>query len=269
MTKPDCPEAVIGEGNVPRHVAIIMDGNGRWAQQRHKRRSAGHRAGARSVRSIIEETYRRGIQYLTVFAFSSENWNRPAEEVSTLMELFLRALRREVKELNENGVCLRFIGSREGFSAALRDEMQNAEQLTQSNHKLQAFIAVGYGGRWDLTQAARRLAQEAVSGAINAEDIDESALGHYLSLAGVPDPDLLIRTGGEQRISNFLLWQMAYTELYFCETLWPDFDVAEYNRALQWYAGRQRRFGEVPATQPAGDTARRGQATSQTGGNTC
>lgn len=232
--------------SLPQHVAIIMDGNGRWAQQRHRPRTFGHRAGARSVRSIIEETHRLGIRYLTVFAFSSENWNRPQEEVSTLMELFLRALRKEVKELNENGVRLRFLGDRSGFAQVLLDEMEKAEQLTQANTVLQAFIAVGYGGHWDITQAAISLAKAAQKGVLNADEITEQDLAAHLSLAGIPDPDLLIRTGGEKRISNFLLWQLAYAELYFCDTLWPDFDVNEYGKALQWFAGRERRFGGVP-----------------------
>ncbi len=250
-----------GEENtssLPQHVAIIMDGNGRWAQQRHRPRSFGHRAGARSVRSIIEETHRRGIRYLTVFAFSSENWNRPKEEVSTLMELFLRALRKEVAELHANGVRLSFIGDRRGFSQALCDEMAQAESLTQNNTVLQAFVAVGYGGRWDITEAAARLAQAVQQGELEPADITEDRLAGQLSLAAVPDPDLLIRTGGEKRISNFLLWQLAYAELYFCDTLWPDFNVAEYNKALQWFAGRERRFGAVPESSP--DNTIKGQA---------
>lgn len=253
------PGKLTDSNNLPQHVAIIMDGNGRWAQKRRKMRSAGHRAGARSVRSIIEETHRKGIKYLTVFAFSSENWNRPADEVSTLMELFLRALRREVNELNANGVRLRFLGDRSGFANALCDEMQKAEVLTEANDKLNAFIAVGYGGRWDISQATRQVAEAVQRGELQPEEINEATVGQYLSLAGVPEPDLLIRTGGEQRISNFLLWQMAYTELYFCDTLWPDFDVAQYNEALHWFAGRERRFGEVPAVDsvaPAGALSR-------------
>lgn len=223
-----------------------MDGNGRWAQQRNKQRTAGHRAGARSVRAIIEETHRQGIPYITVFAFSSENWNRPASEVSTLMDLFMRALRREVKELHENGVRLRFIGDRSAFSASLQEEMRQAEELTAANRMLQAQVAMGYGGRWDILQAARRLASQSQEGKCRPEAIDEVQFSAALSLGDTPDPDLLIRTGGERRISNFMLWQMAYTELYFTDVLWPDFSAKEYREALQWFASRQRRFGGVP-----------------------
>lgn len=225
-----------------------MDGNGRWAQQRNKQRTAGHRAGARSVRAIIEETHRQGIPYLTVFAFSSENWNRPASEVSTLMDLFMRALRREVNELHANGVRLRFIGDHSAFSPALQAEMQQAESITAGNRTLQAQVAMGYGGRWDILQAAQQLAAEVAAGQSGAKAIDEDAFGKLLSLGDIPDPDLLIRTGGERRISNFMLWQMAYTELYFTDVLWPDFTATEYQQALQWFASRQRRFGAVPET---------------------
>ncbi|MGB1580468.1 MAG: polyprenyl diphosphate synthase [Nevskiales bacterium] len=241
----------LASGEQPKHVAIIMDGNGRWAQQRNKKRTAGHRAGARSVRSIIEETYRQGIPYLTVFAFSSENWKRPADEVSTLMDLFMRALRREVKELHENGVRLRFIGDRSQFASALQNEMREAEALTANNSKLYAQVAMGYGGRWDIIEAARRFASEVKAGSQEVDGLDEAGFSSLLSLGDSPDPDLLIRTGGESRISNFMLWQMAYTELYFTEVLWPDFSVTEYRKALAWFAGRQRRFGAVPDADSA------------------
>ncbi|MDX1497027.1 MAG: polyprenyl diphosphate synthase [Salinisphaeraceae bacterium] len=242
----------IASKETPNHVAIIMDGNGRWAQQRNKKRTAGHRAGARSVRSIIEETYRQGIPYLTVFAFSSENWKRPADEVSTLMDLFMRALRREIKELHENGVRLRFIGNRSDFAPALQYEMQQAEALTGKNDRLFAQVAMGYGGRWDIVEAAKRFAEQVKTGEQEAQSLNEADFSSLLSLGDCPDPDLLIRTGGESRISNFMLWQMAYTELYFTEVLWPDFSGVEYQKALAWFASRQRRFGAVLDGDQAG-----------------
>ena len=231
---------------VPRHLAVIMDGNGRWAQKRLLPRPAGHRAGVKSTRLLVENAARRGVSVLTVFAFSSENWKRPADEVGVLMELFLRSLNKEVAELHENGIRIRFIGEREAFSLALREEMQRAETLTAANTRLQFIVAVSYGGRWDIVQSARTLAERAGRGELRAEDIDEATFADGLSLAGLPEPDLLVRTGGESRVSNFLMWHFAYTELYFCETLWPDFDEASLDRALAWYASRQRRFGKVP-----------------------
>ncbi len=238
--------------SLPVHVAIIMDGNGRWAQLRGKGRSAGHRAGGKTVRLIIEAAYRQNIAHLTLFAFSSENWQRPQNEVDLLMELFMRSLRKEINELHDNDVKVNFIGERSDFAPALQKAMQDAEQLTQGNHKLTVNIAVGYGGRWDITQACRRLAEDVRSGKLEPCNINEQEITNRLSLfdkvsgENSPDPDLLIRTGGEQRISNFLLWQMAYTELYFCDTLWPDFNENGFKAALQWFAKRQRRFGSVP-----------------------
>ncbi len=234
---------------VPRHLAVIMDGNGRWAQQRLLPRTAGHRAGVKSTRLLVENAARRGVSVLTVFAFSSENWNRPADEVGVLMDLFLRSLGKEVAELHENGIRIRFIGDRDPFPPTLRDEMSRAEALTVGNTRLEFIVAVGYGGRWDIVQGVRRLLAQATSGEIRPEDVTESSFSGYLSLAGVPEPDLLVRTGGESRISNFLMWHFAYTELYFSDTLWPDFDEAALDRALAWYAGRQRRFGTVPGLQ--------------------
>jgi undecaprenyl diphosphate synthase len=231
---------------VPRHLAVIMDGNGRWAQKRLLPRTAGHRAGVKSTRLLVENAARRGVSVLTVFAFSSENWKRPADEVGVLMDLFLRSLNKEVAELHENGIRMRFIGDREAFSSALREEMHRAEALTAANTRLQFIVAVGYGGRWDIVQSARLLAERVDRGELRPEDISEEAFADGLSLAGLPEPDLLIRTGGESRVSNFLMWHFAYTELYFCETLWPDFDEASLDRALAWYASRQRRFGKVP-----------------------
>ncbi|MDE1886843.1 MAG: di-trans,poly-cis-decaprenylcistransferase [Gammaproteobacteria bacterium] len=239
--------------SLPRHVAVIMDGNGRWAQRRLLPRQAGHRAGLTAVRRLIEGCVQRGIGALTLFAFSSENWQRPQGEVGSLMGLFVNALESEVAELHKNQVCIRFIGARAQFSAALQQGMRASEQLTAGNDGLVLNIAAGYGGRWDLVQAARHLATEAVDGRLRVEELDEQQVSNSLALAGLPDPDLFIRTGGEQRISNFLLWNLAYTELYFTELLWPDFDAAALQAALSWFAQRQRRFGRTPEqTRDAG-----------------
>jgi undecaprenyl diphosphate synthase len=232
---------------LPRHVAIIMDGNGRWAQARGQMRHTGHKAGLGPVRMAVEACATLGIEVLTLFAFSSENWQRPADEVGRLMDLFMEALEREAAELNTKGVRVRFIGDRRSLSVRLQTRLNETEDLTRRNQKLQLMIAVGYGGRWDIAQAARALARRCASGALSAEAIDESALQRELALGELPDPDLFIRTGGERRISNFLLWNLAYTELYFCDTLWPDFDRAEFDRALEFFANRQRRFGLTDA----------------------
>jgi undecaprenyl diphosphate synthase len=230
---------------VPRHVAVIMDGNGRWAEQRSLPRAAGHRAGTKAVRTTIEESVRNGVGALTLFAFSSENWRRPAGEVGLLMQLFLESLDREVAELDANGVRIRFIGDRARLAPALTERMAAAEARTAARDRLDLVVAVAYGGRWDLVQAARRLAAETAEGRRRAADIDEDALGGCLANAGRPPPDLFIRTGGERRISNFLLWDLAYTELWFTDTLWPDFDAARYAEALADFSGRQRRYGRV------------------------
>jgi undecaprenyl diphosphate synthase len=232
---------------LPRHVAIIMDGNGRWAEQRRQPRSLGHRAGQKAVRQTIEHCLRRGIGALTLFAFSSENWQRPENEVSALMTLFLRALDKEVDELDANGVRLRFIGDLERFEPALRKRMQSAQSRTEGNADLVVNVAVNYGGRWDIARAARMLAADAVRGEIDPASIDETLLDSRVCLADLPPPDLFIRTGGERRISNFLLWQLAYTELYFTDTLWPDMDAACLDAALEDFAGRQRRYGRTGA----------------------
>jgi undecaprenyl diphosphate synthase len=234
-----------GQGLVPRHVAVIMDGNGRWAEQRSLPRAAGHRAGTRAVRNIIEESVRHGVGALTLFAFSSENWQRPAGEVGVLMQLFLEALDREVAELDANGVRLRFIGDRTRLARPLTERMAAAEERTAGRSRLDLVVAVAYGGRWDLVQAARRLADDAVAGRREASSIDEETLAACLATAGRPAPDLFIRTGGERRVSNFLLWDLAYTELWFTDTLWPDFDAASYAAALADFSGRQRRYGLV------------------------
>jgi undecaprenyl diphosphate synthase len=233
--------------SIPQHIAIIMDGNGRWAEARGMPRHAGHKEGVRPVRLCIEECARRGVKALTMFAFSSENWQRPSVEVSSLMQLFVEAMDREVADLHKNKVRLRFIGDRHALSVKLQARMAASETLTASNPGLNLQIAVSYGGRWDIVQAARRLASEVASGALRADGIDDETFARALSLHGVPDPDLFIRTGGDHRISNFLLWNLAYTELHFCETLWPDFDVPHLENALRAFAARERRFGQTGA----------------------
>lgn len=234
-------------GPPPRHVAIIMDGNGRWASRRGHARTTGHRAGARSTRAVVEAASDLGIEILTLFAFSSENWKRPTTEVRVLMDLFLRTIRREVAALRKNGVRLRFIGDRSRFSQALCNDMQRAEELTAGNNKLDLLVAIDYGGRWDIVQAARKLAEKCAQGELAPADIDEAQFAKGLSLTGYPAPDLFIRTGAERRISNFLLWDLAYTEFYFCDTLWPDFNGQTLTEAVDWYGGRERRFGQVSA----------------------
>lgn len=231
--------------NIPVHVAVIMDGNGRWARRRALPRHAGHRSGVRSVRETVETAAKRGVKYLTLFAFSSENWNRPREEVSKLMSLFLEALQREVDDLHRNNVRLEFIGAREQLAAGLLEKIESAEAQTRDNSGLRLQVAVAYGGRWDLVNAARRLAARVADGELAVEQINDAAMAAELQLAGLPDPDLLIRTGGEQRVSNFLLWNLAYAELWFCDTLWPDFGDGQFDEALAFYAKRQRRYGHT------------------------
>ena len=228
---------------LPRHVAIVMDGNGRWARKRLLPRHAGHRAGAESVRKVVETCGRRGVEVLTLFAFSSENWKRPKEEVGVLMELFLRTLEKEKDRLHKNNVRVRVIGERTRLNSTLQERIAAAEAQTASNTGLTLVVAASYGGRWDIAQAARRLAKDVRDGRMDVEAIDENAFDQYVCLSDLPTPDLFIRTGGEHRISNFLLWQLAYSELYFTETLWPDFGESEFQRALDAFAGRQRRFG--------------------------
>lgn len=220
-----------------------MDGNGRWAVQRRMPRTAGHRAGVKSVRAVVEESVRQGVGALTLFAFSSENWRRPRTEVTLLMELFMSTLRTEINRLCENGVCLRVIGDRTALSEKLQERITEAEQATRDNQSMRLQIAANYGGRWDITQAARRLVADAREGRIALEDIDEQLFSSRLSFPDLPDPDFFIRTGGEQRISNFVLWQSAYSELYFSDLMWPDFDAEAYREALAEFSRRQRRFG--------------------------
>ena len=230
---------------IPRHVAIIMDGNGRWARRRALPRHAGHRAGVKSVRAVVEHSARLGIQHLTLFAFSSENWRRPDDEVSKLMSLFVEALQREVEELHRNKVKLEFVGDRSRLSKSLARMMADAEAATAANDGLHLIVAVAYGGRWDIVEAAKRCARRAADGEIEAESIDEAMLAGEMQLGGLPDPDLLIRTGGEQRVSNFLLWNFAYSELWFCDTLWPDFREKDLDLAVDFFARRQRRYGHT------------------------
>jgi undecaprenyl diphosphate synthase len=228
---------------LPRHVAIIMDGNGRWAKAQGVPRAAGHRAGLKPTRMAIQECARRGIEALTLFAFSSENWNRPPDEVSSLMNLFVDSLDREIDELHANRVRVRFIGDRKQLAVRLQARIAAAEQRTGANDGLKLQIAMSYGGRWDIVQAAQELARQCSSGSIRAADIDETLFAAQLQLAGVPETDLMVRTGGEQRISNFLLWHAAYAELYFSPVLWPEFDAAALEAALAFFASRERRFG--------------------------
>jgi undecaprenyl diphosphate synthase len=243
MTKASAQTAA----GAPRHIAIVMDGNGRWAKRRFMPRIAGHRQGVESLRRCIRACVARGVQVLTVFAFSSENWSRPEDEVSGLMDLLGKALAREVPELQQGGVRLRFVGERQPLSERLRHELAQAEAATAGNTRLVLNVCLNYGGRWDIVQAMRRLLIARPELAAKPEGIDESCLEPYLAMAGTPEPDLFIRTGGEQRISNFLLWQLAYTELYFTDTFWPDFDAAALDAAFASYRSRERRFGRTSA----------------------
>jgi len=231
---------------LPVHVAIIMDGNGRWAKLRGEPRNKGHRQGVKSVKNIVKACISKGVSTLTLFAFSSENWKRPRTEVSLLMELFLTALGSELRELDKNGVRLRFIGDRSDIPAKVQRAMENAETQTADNQKLTLVIAVSYGGQWDIKQSVQQIARRIESGELTSEEINEHHIADNLSTVEIPAPDLFIRTGGERRISNFLLWQLAYTELYFTDTLWPDFDDQAFSEALDDYAKRQRRYGMTP-----------------------
>jgi undecaprenyl diphosphate synthase len=224
---------------------MIMDGNGRWAQKRFMPRAIGHKAGVKAVRKIVEYCASHEIEVLTLFAFSSENWRRPEAEVSLLMELFMVALQREIDKLHRNNICLRFIGDRTAFSEKLQQKMSEGETKTQGNTALTLVVAANYGGHWDMCQAFNNVVEKMNSGEINREAISEQLIEQYLSTAGLPDPDLFIRTGGEQRVSNFMLWQLAYTEMYFTPTLWPDFDQNILKDAIKSFKSRQRRFGHT------------------------
>jgi undecaprenyl diphosphate synthase len=243
-----------GHGAVPRHIAVIMDGNGRWAKQRHLPRFAGHKRGLEAVRATVQACAERGVQFLTLFAFSSENWRRPPEEVALLMQLFHGALTNEVEKLHRNGIRLRVVGDLGRFDARLRSLVEQGERLTSSNARMTLTIAANYGGRWDILQAVSRLLRERPETA--QQGISEAELAPYLAMSYAPEPDLFIRTGGEQRVSNFLLWQLAYSELYFTDTLWPEFDAAALDAAIASYAARERRFGR---TSEQVDTAKRAQ----------
>lgn len=248
LAVPEVPET-------PRHVAIIMDGNGRWAKHMHLPRFAGHQRGVEAVRVAIKACADRGIGYLTLFAFSSENWRRPAEEVALLMELFTGALTREVVKLHRNGVRLRVVGDLRRFDGRIQSLIADAETKTADNTRLTLTIAANYGGRWDILNALGRLIREKPE--IAANPISETDLAPYLSMSYAPEPDLFIRTGGEHRISNFLLWQLAYTELYFTDALWPDFNAHALDEAIAWYRGRERRFGRTSEQLEANQRSRR------------
>jgi undecaprenyl diphosphate synthase len=241
------PKDLPSNGDVPNHVAIIMDGNGRWAEARGEPRRVGHRAGVASVRSTIEESIRQGVKVLTLFAFSSENWHRPQTEVNFLLELFLNALQREVKRMRSNDIRLRVIGDVSTFPEKLQRRIRESEQATEHNSRLILQVAASYGGRWDIVQATRRLAEAVQRGELEPQQIDEKVFAEATTMAGVPDADLFIRTGGDLRLSNFLLWHSAYSELYFTSVLWPDFGVDAYREALSTFARRHRRFGRTGA----------------------
>ena len=253
LVVPEAPE-------MPRHVAVIMDGNGRWAKRRHLPRFAGHQRGVEAVRTAVKCCVDRGIGYLTLFAFSSENWRRPAEEVALLMELFTGALTKEVVKMHRNGVRLRVIGDLGRFNGRIQTLITEAEKMTAGNERLTLTIAANYGGRWDMLQALGRMIRDRPDAA--GAEIAEADLAPYLSMAYAPEPDLFIRTGGEHRISNFLLWQLAYTELYFTDALWPDFGAESLDEAIAWYSGRERRFGRTSEQVEAGKGLRKSAGSS-------
>jgi undecaprenyl diphosphate synthase len=232
-------------GQPPRHVAIIMDGNNRWAKKRFMPGVAGHKAGVDAVRAVVELSVKQGIEVLTLFAFSSENWRRPEDEVSALMQLFVMALQREVKKLHRNNIRLRIMGDVSGFSPQLQKLIREAEEQTAGNSAMTLVVAANYGGQWDIAQAAKRLAADVLKGDLTLDDVNEQTFHQYTWLSDLPAPDLMIRTGGEQRISNFMLWQTAYSEFYFSDAFWPDFKEEEYTRALVDFAKRTRRFGRT------------------------
>ena len=245
MTGTVSAEIPVSADSRPRHVAIIMDGNNRWAKARQLKGVAGHKAGVDAVKSVVESCAREGIEVLTLFAFSSENWRRPKDEVSALMKLFVFALEREVRKLHRNDICLRIIGDRSAFNSTLQELMAKAEQLTCNNTGMTLVIAANYGGHWDIAQATRQVAEQVKAGQLQPSDITDDLIQKHLSIGDLPMPDLMIRTAGEQRISNFMLWHLAYTELYFSPVFWPDFKKGEMRKALEAYAGRQRRFGQT------------------------
>lgn len=233
------------ETALPRHIAVVMDGNGRWARQRDLPRAEGHLRGAETARLMVEQSVRHQIPYLTLFAFSSENWRRPQQEVELLMELFTQRLEVECPALMEQGIALRVVGNRSRFPLPLQKMIEQVEAATAAGKRLSLQIAADYGGRWDIAQAAKKIADLVAEGRLDRDQISEETIASMLALSPIPDPDLLIRTGGEKRVSNFLLWQLAYAELYFTDTCWPDFDAAELEKALLWYGQRARRFGQT------------------------
>ncbi len=230
---------------LPKHIAVVMDGNGRWAKARFLPRTAGHKAGVKSVQKLIEQCVQHKIQALTLFAFSSENWERPSDEVQTLMDLFLTHLEKEVPTFQKHNIQFRLIGDRLRFSEELQARIDEAERLTKEHTGLTLVIAASYGGRWDITEAAKTLTRKVIAGELSLDNVDERTLGQYVCLADLPEPDLFIRTSGEQRMSNYLLWQLAYAELYFTEVLWPDFSEEHFDAAIKFFQQRERRFGKV------------------------
>lgn len=231
--------------NIPAHVAIILDGNGRWAKKRMMPRQYGHAKGAQVVEQICEDAYNLGIQYLTVYAFSTENWNRPDNEVKILMDIFSNYMVEKLEKVGQKNMRIRFIGERSRLDAAMIEKINNLEESTRDNTGLQFTVALNYGSRDEMVRAMRRMAEDVKKGELQPEDITEESYGNYLDTAGLPDPDLLIRTSGEQRLSNYLLWQLAYTEFYFTDVMWPDFNKEELKKAIEWYNNRDRRFGKV------------------------
>jgi undecaprenyl diphosphate synthase len=230
---------------IPQHIAIIMDGNGRWAKNQNKPRFMGHKAGVNSVEAIVKRCVELNVKVLSIFAFSSENWRRPSKEVSLLMELFAIALKQQVKRLHKNNIRLRIIGDLSKFSTSLQKQIQQAERLTESNTGLIINVAANYGGRWDIANAVKQIAQKVKENELDVDSIDETIIDQFLMTASLPEPDLFIRTGGEQRVSNFLLWQLAYSEMYFTDTLWPDFNAEELDKAISSFSNRERRFGKT------------------------
>lgn len=249
----DVDKGLVKQNGNPRHIAIIMDGNGRWAQKRFMPRVMGHGAGVKTVRKIVEYCAEQRIEVLSLFAFSSENWRRPPAEVSMLMDLFMSTLQSEVDKLDKNNIRLRVIGDKTAFSEKLQEKIVSAERQTQNNTGLTLVIAANYGGRWDIAQATRQIVDKIAAGELRNEEISETLIDRYLSTAGLPEPDLFIRSGGEQRVSNFLLWQLAYTEFFFTPTLWPDFDQRLLAEAIDSFKRRQRRFGHTSEQVLAAD----------------
>ncbi len=245
MTPGSSTLSIPEHGSVPKHLAIIMDGNGRWATKRYLPRTAGHVRGVQAVRRVVEECGKRGVKYLTLFAFSSENWRRPADEVNMLMRLFMQTLEKQVGKLKDQGVRLRVIGDISAFEPRLQSLILEAHESTKHNNEMHLTIAANYGGRWDILQAMQKALINHPELASNPEQLNETILSPYLSMAFAPEPDLFIRTGGEQRISNFLIWQLAYTELIFFDDYWPDFGTKQLDQAFSWFSTRERRFGRT------------------------